>query len=217
MNGSHRRVRWGAAIALVVVALVVVTARASVESSRSLSLGIAAESEGDAISAAYHYRHAAQWLTPFGGADDEALSRLVDLGDARNDAGDVEGALFCWRSARSAVMATRHLWTPHVDVLDGLHPRIADAMAIQRTDDPDARPAHADRYRAQLDAWRDRQPSPWHAAGASLAFVAWIGALAAAGWFGLTAEGRVRRRPLGLWLGGAAALFATWWLLVRFA
>lgn len=199
------------------VAIAVVAGRASYESNRAYGLGEAARAEGASIDAAYHYRHAAQWLTPLSRADDRALERLVELGDERLDASDVEGALFCWRSARSAIMATRHLATPHRDVLDTLHPRIAGAMAIQRTSDPDERVAHEARYRAQLDAWRERQVSPWFALGASVAFALWIASLALAAWTGLTPEGRVRSRPLAGWLVASAALFATWWLLVRFA
>lgn len=217
MDGGRRARPVVVLAAMVVVALAVIAGRASYESARSYGLGEAARAQGASIDAAYHYRHAAQWLTPLGRSDDRALERLVDLGDERLDAGDVEGALFCWRSARSAIMATRHLATPHVDVLDRLHPRIAGAMATQRTDDADERVVHESRYRDQLDGWRERQVSPWHALGASVAFVLWIASLALAGWTGLTREGRIRTRPLAGWLVASAGLFATWWLLVRLA
>jgi hypothetical protein len=214
---ASRSLVWGTGVAVVVLAVVVVSARTVHESSRSLTLGADAEHAGDVISAAYHYRHAAQWLSPFTQADDRALYRLVELGNQRADTGAIDEALFCWRSARWAVLSTRHLWTPHRGVLDDVHPRIATAMAEIRSEDPTRRRADAERYRSQLDGWRDRQASPWHAAGASLAFIAWLASLVVAGWCGLRADGRVRPAPLGLALAASVVFFASWWLLVRFA
>lgn len=206
-----------AAAALVALTLAVGVARATFESHRDLGRGEAAAAAGDWESAALHLRHAAQWYVPLIGAQRPALDALVALGDTRRDGGDVEGALYCYRSARAAVMATRSLYTPQADALPPLHARIGALMAEQASPGAAPPPEAAAAYTAQLDAYRDRAPRPALAALASLAFAGWVLSLLGFATRAVGADGALRRRQAISWGAAVAATLVVWLVSVRWA
>lgn len=213
---SPPRIALAVALALGLT-VVLLWVRAAVESHRDFDAGEAAQAAGDLPSAILHYRHAVQWHAPLGSTCEASLDALTAIGDAAAAQGDVELALFAWRSARAGVMATRHLWTPHVGHLTGLHERIGLAMARQIAGDAAPDPAEAARFTAQLDDWRARSPNPWLAAGASLGFIGWILALIMLARRGFDADGALVRAGLVRWGSAAAALFVAWVVMVRLA
>lgn len=200
-------------VALLIFAALLAYVRAGIESRSAFSLGEAAQANGDWESAVLHHRHAAQWHAPFIGRSAEAVDALIAIGDERVDASDTSGALVAYRSARFAIMATRHLTTPNAEALDELHPRISALMAEQ----VNGGEADATRFEDQLEAYEDRRPSPALALGASVGFLAWLLALGMVAWRGFEPEGRVRPRPFIGWLFAALVFLATWLVCVRFA
>lgn len=208
---------WHAVLAVLAVAAIVAWARAARESAHYFERGEQAVAEGRAADAVFEFRRAAQWYSPGASTPRDAIDRLVAIGDAARDAGDLGAALEAWRSARIAIFATRWLVMPHADVLPGLHERISDAMARQRAGGGAPDPADEARYRAQLDAWPERHPSAFFGGAASLAFLAWLGCLAMLAWRGLDAEGRWQRRAALTWGGAAVVTGALWLVFVRIA
>ncbi len=210
-------------LALVVagVLLVALQVRATLESRRYFELGVAAETAGQVDDAVVHLRHAAQWHAPVLSRSRAAVERLIAIGDEAGERADVDAALVAWRAARAAVLATRHLWTPHADLLPGLHARIGAAMMRRlERDDPEAareEGVSAAAFTAELDAWRSRQPTPALALLASLAFLAWVGLLALLAWRGFDERGRVRI-AFALRAGAASVVaLAVWLAAVRLA
>jgi hypothetical protein len=197
---------------LLVVATVIATAwvRANVESRQEFERAQVALQQGDEPSAVLHLRRSAQWHAPCCTPARDALDQLVAIGDAAAYEGRVDDALFAWRSARNAIFAVRHLVVPHKDLLDQLHPRIAEAMGVQsgRTDD-----GSVERWHAQLDGWRDRRASLPHAAGGGLAFWASLGCFAGAFLRGVQPDGALRRE-FGRWCLAGLVLTALWIFLV---
>ena len=199
--------------ALLLFALVLAYARAGVESRKAFAQAEAAHAEGDWESAVLHFRHAAQWHAPIIGRSGESLDALVAIGDERSDEDDLTGALVAYRSARFAIMATRHLSTPHAEVLDQLHPRISGLMAgqVEGGEEEQAR------FQDQLDAYEDRRPNPALALGASAGFLAWLLALGMVAWRGFEPAGRMRPKPFLGWLAAAVVFLSVWLACVRFA
>ncbi len=211
---AHGRVRDALrfiGVALV-VSLLIFWGRAVQGSRHAYHLGEEAVTAGELQHAAVQYRHAIQWYTPIGGRGHASFDRLVALGDTAAADGDVEGALFAYRSARLGVMSTRHLVTPMAGELPALHQKIGGLMSVQTGD-----PADAARFTAQLDAYQGRRPRPILGLLASLFFIAWLGSLFAAAWRGFTPEGRVVRGELIRWVGLSFVLLAVWLACVLLA
>ena len=120
-----------AIVALLVAAFLLAYVRATVESRRAFALGEEAETLSDWQSAVFHDRHSVQWYAPRLGRSGAAFDRLVEIGDNRVEADDVEGALVAYRSARHGVMSIRHLATPFAERLPALHRTIGALMAEQ--------------------------------------------------------------------------------------
>lgn len=201
-----------AGVALLVAVVLLGTIRSIVESRRTFAWGVEAEEMGDWESAVLHYRHALQWYAPFGARTAQSFDRLVAIGQQREEAGDVEGALVAYRSARHAVMAVRHFTTPLEDRLRPLHTRIGTLMATQT-----GNPADAARFTAQLNDWESRRPDPRLAAGASLAFFAWLLSLGMLAWRSFTPGGEIVTRALLRWSGASVASLALWLICLRLA
>lgn len=201
-----------AGVVLLVAVVLLGTVRSIVESRRTFAWGAEAEETGDWESAVLHYRHALQWYAPFGARTAASFDRLVAIGQQREEAGDVEGALVAYRSARHAVMAVRHFTTPLEDRLRPLHDRIGTLMAVQT-----GNPADATRFTAQLNDWESRRPDPRLAAGASLAFFAWLLSLGMLAWRSFTPSGEIVARTVIRWSGASVVSLALWLLCLRFA
>lgn len=213
MSSAARHLRPWAGFLLVLMLLALVpVARVGIEAHRAYDLALAAESVGDVPSAIVHHRHVLQWYLPIGTPATASLARLVALGDAAVEAGDLQLALFAWRSARTAILLTRHLWVPHADQLDPLHVRISSAMAQQT-----GVPADAVRFRLQLENWRQGRPHPAWVMASGLAFVGWLVSLGITLWRSIDRRGTVARGTLLRGMVVTAGVFAVWIVLVRFA
>lgn len=201
-----------ATVVILLAGVVLAWGRAVVESRRFADWGDEAVAGEDWQSAVLHYRHAVQWHAPIGSASQRAFDALIAIGDERREAGDTEGALIAYRSARFGTMATRHVWTPRAAQLPELHQTIGALMAEQTGDTADA-----ERFTAQLDAWRDRAPNPVLGLLASAGFAAWLGALVVVALRGFEPDGTVRRAPLVRWSAVSVVALAFWLVCVRFA
>ena len=202
-------------LALLLLAVLLAAGRAAVESHRYFGHGEASRAADDWESAVYHYRHGLQWYVPLLSRSGACFDALVDIGDARLRASDLDGALVAYRSARFGVMATRHLWTPLAGRLPDLHRRIAEGMVTQiESDDPASRSAE---YRAELDAYESRRPNPWLGLLSSLGFYGWLACLGWVATRGFDREGTVRRRPFGVGLGMSLLCLALWLVALRWA
>lgn len=206
-------------LALLVFATLLLSAwgRAWFEGARYAERAAVAEQEERREDAVLEHRRAAQWYAPGSPYPRASLERLLALGDEAAAAGDVDAALVAWRNARIAILSTRWLVVPNEDLLPRLHERIGQAMAVQaaRGAVPDA--ARADAYRAQLDAWRTRQPNPWLGLLASLGFGAWLLTLGGLAWRSWDERGQWQRAVTVRWASANLVCAAVWMLAVRFA
>ena len=214
MTLDSPRLLIGAACILVVCTM---WGRAMVESGSAYRAAEEALENGDHESAAIHFRHAAQWVAPAGTRSGAAIDRLVELGEDHEDRGEIASALFAYRSARSAIMATRWLVVPHRSELEGIHGGIARLMSVHASGEGQPDPVLEARYRAELDAFAERAPNRWMALGAGLAFLAWLGSLIWIVRRGWTDAGEiVISRLLGA-LASSVVLLALWLGLTRLA
>ncbi len=196
--------------------LAVVFTRIIIESRRCYDLGQAAQAKGDVNGAILHFRHALEWYAPIGSASNAALRELMSIGDERSGAGDINSALFSYRSARIGIMATRHLWVPYRDKIPKLNQRIAHLMSVQALSDSKKGKSYASRYAKQLNAYKKRRPSPWRGFSAGLILLGWLCSLAVIVVKGFDKQGRplITLRflvPLSL------LLLVAWLVLVRCA
>lgn len=206
-----RALLWIAA--LLVVLCVTAWGRALHETGHYAKLGDIALAEERLPDAIIHYRHSAQWLAPLSSRPRRSVDALVGIGDAAAEQGDDLTALTAWRSARIAILSTRWLLTPHAEVLDDVHPKIAAAMARQADGGADA----AATYHAQLDGWSEREPNRLLTLLASFAFLGWMVTLVGAAWQGFDPEGKVQKMALARWAGASTLLAAIWMVATRFA
>ena len=205
-------------VALLLAGLFAVAAgRAAVSCRRELHAAEGFFAAGDLASALLSARHAAEWYVPLDSCSEAGLSLLDEVAAKADATGQGDLALVALRSARTSIMLTRGLHTPHAERLPRLHAEIAARMAAERRLSGKAKPDDQARYLAQLDGYEARRPNPWLALAGSLGFVGWLGAVAGFAWFGLRADGSfVWQRAWG-WAGTALVLFCLWLTLVRFA
>ncbi|MCP4674148.1 MAG: hypothetical protein GY854_01230 [Deltaproteobacteria bacterium] len=166
----------------------------------------------DLSGAILHYRHALESYVPFGGAGEAAFNKLAEIGDERTAAGDIETALFAYRSARAGILATRHLWIPLEKELRGLNERIAHLMSRQVAGDESGSPSVASRYATQLDSYKERQVSPGFGFLAGLGFLLWLGSLGLVVMRGFDARGNPRASLR--WLVPSTLLLLIVWLVL---
>ncbi|NQW64042.1 MAG: hypothetical protein HQ461_14520 [Deltaproteobacteria bacterium] len=195
----------------------VAAGRAAVSCRKELHAAEGFLASGDLASALLAARHAAEWYVPLDGCSEVGLTLLDEVAAKADATGQGELALVALRSARTSIMLTRGLYTPHAGRLPRLHAEIAARMAAERRLSGKAQPDDQARYLAQLDGYEARRPNPWLALAGSLGFVGWLGAVAGFAWFGLRADGSfVWKAALG-WAGTALVLFCLWLTLVRYA
>jgi hypothetical protein len=180
--------------AAIVTALLAIVAARVVWSSRTEWKEAQSAAGGEKI---LHLSRAARLYTPGNPFSRRALDALAEIGRAGGP-----DALDAWRKLRSAILATRSIYTPHPELLDEANQHIALLMA-------GAEPA----TRGTLDERRD-----WHAARlaqddapsvgwtliALAGLAAWIGCALGFALRGLDEDDRLRNRPALLWAAGVA-------------
>ncbi len=209
--------RLGVVVLLLAALFAVAAGRAAGSCRRDLHSAEGFLASGDLASALLLARHAAEWYVPLDSCSEAGLTLLDEVVAKADASGQAELALVALRSARTSIMLTRGLFTPHAERLPRLHAEIAARMAAERRASGKAQPGDQARYLAQLDGYEARRPNPWLALAGSVGFVGWLGAVAGFAWFGLRADGSFVW-PLALRWGGAALfLFCLWLTLVRYA
>jgi len=214
-----RRIAGAVGVVLLLLAglFAVAAGRAAVSCRRELHAAEGFLASGDLASALLSARHAAEWYVPLDSCSDGGLTLLGQIAAKADATGQRELALVALRSARTSIMLTRWLVTPHAERLPRLHAEISARMAAERRLSGKAQPDDQARYLAQLDGYEARRPNPWLALAGSLGFVGWLGAVAGFAWFGLRPDGSfVWPRAWG-WAGTALVLFCLWLTLVRYA
>jgi hypothetical protein len=144
-----------------------------------------------------HLSRAARLYAPGNPWSRRALDSLVAIGRAGGP-----DALDAWRKVRSAILATRSIYTPHPELLDEANAQIAELMAAA---EPATRGSHEERkawHAARLA--QDDAPSVGWTLIALAGLAAWIGCALGFALRGLDEHDRLRKRPAILWAAGVA-------------
>ncbi|MCU0663305.1 MAG: hypothetical protein MUC50_13390 [Myxococcota bacterium] len=136
-----------------------------------LRAGEVCEAAHDTPCATLRYRHALELYTPWSAASTRGLEGLIRLGAAQRRAGQNQGALLAYRSARLGIMSLRHVTTPFEDELPALEQAIAElAVPCEQVE----------QHRLALQGARESLPSPVQRVGIGLLT---LGFLALALWW----------------------------------
>ena len=211
-----------AVVALCLAAMLPLVVRTIWEGRAELVEADRAALEGRPQEEIIHLGRAARWRMPLARHDDEALARLMVLGETHEKVGKRELALDAYRETRRAIYATRGFSIPHPETLKRANARIATLMAEQERDfgrfEEGVDPAEALEERrkwhlAKLEA--PVGPDPVGSRLSAIAFVGWI--VCGVGFVlrGLDAHGRLRVRSAVRWGIGCLLLMVAWMVLLR--
>lgn len=165
----------GRAIGVVLVVILVLSVKVLGSSRAELREADRARQSGELEIAVSHYRRAARWYLPIQPFADEALDRLLEIGDEAEASGDRVLALASFRSVRAAIMSSRSAWIPDGERLARADARIAALMASGEVPAVDAALSEDERaalYLAMLE--EDRDPVLGWALLALLGFFSWV-------------------------------------------
>lgn len=201
------------AVALGLVLLAAAAIRVTVSGHRELARGRDLLAAGQTEEGVASLGRAARWYLPALGAHRAARESLMEIGAAREAAGDAAGALTAFRHVRGAILGSRWLFTPDADLLDTANDRIAVLMAAQDAAIRGDKALDAPAHRAFLE--RDAVPDAGRSALAVGLFLAWVGAAAVGLWRGLRPDGGIRGRVLASWSALSLLLLAAWVFVLR--
>lgn len=213
-----RRTLW---IVLLALAMVVPLAvRVSWEGRAELEAADQAREQAQVEREILHLGRAARWRLPLADHHQQALERLLELGDEHELRGDdgVQIALSAYREARGAILATRSLGVPDPELFQELNWRIARLMAAQE------RAFGIDLSgTGEQEAWHyallEQVPGPDAHMGTAMAiaFVSWVAATVGFMLRAIDARGHVRARAAIHWGGASLVLLVAWMVLLRYA
>lgn len=123
------------------VLLAVLAVRVVSASHAELHRGEQHLARGEEDAAILALRRAGRLYAPGNPYSREALQRLLAIGRAAEERGDVPQALAAYRAVRGAIMASRSVYVPHQDRLEQADERIAELTAEATRGRPGARPA----------------------------------------------------------------------------
>lgn len=160
--------------------------------------------------AAIHYERAIRWYVPGSPYVGRAADALWDLGQASEDAGDADLALFAYRGLRSGAYATRSFYQPLPRRIAAADEHIAELMIevpAAAWPDPDL-PADERRDIVLENLRQHTDPATGWVVLLELGFLAWLASGAALAW----GIGRGERRRARTWIlvGAAAAGYVLW-------
>ena len=115
-----------------------ISARVVISARQELSEGEQLLAANDRDGAIVHLRRAARWYAPLSPYHVRALTRLAEIGQAAERAGDVEIALSAYRAVRGEILATRSTYVPELARLEAANRRIATLMSKQPAPGMDA-------------------------------------------------------------------------------
>ena len=156
-----------------------------IDAKESLFLGDAARNDGATETAILHYRHGVESYAPYADANREALDRLVAVGDASMRNGNVDRALFAYRSARFAILATRHVTVPFGAYLPALHRKIERAATAQEKG--------VGEVASELTRFEARLPVRWKGFSGAAIFLLWLASVPFTAFWGFRKEGKTTR------------------------
>jgi hypothetical protein len=206
-----RRLSYG--LLVLVVALIAMTLRAVREGESAMQASDAAFHRGDLGNATLEARRAALAYAPGAPHTRLAMVRLRAIAIGSEGAGDAESARLAWGAIRAAALGARHVTTPYAEELEEANQALARSMVPAGLDDPAARSRAEAVARQALAAAPG--PSPWAAVPLLLgAALSGLGLLLVAT-RGITRDGRILPRGLGLGLivlcvGAACWTFAAY-------
>jgi hypothetical protein len=190
-------------LAVAAVISAVLAVRVLISSHAELTEADRLREAGEVDAAIPRYRRAAAWYVPGNPYREEALARLVGIGQAAEDEGDVERALAAWRGVRAAVMTARSAIGPRDRRLSEADARLAELMSRVPPTSADAElSAAARRARFARELAADPRPSPLWSLAVLLGFATWVLSLTVIALRGFDGEDRVRRRVVQAWGGG---------------
>ncbi|MEE2756438.1 MAG: hypothetical protein VYA30_07240 [Myxococcota bacterium] len=143
-----------------------------------LTRAVALERAGKIEQAIEHYQYAARWYSPLAKAPEEARAALQRIAADAERKGNLDVALKAYRRLRGAILSTRGMTNPGLNLLSSTNKAIAGLMAKQQFRLADA--SSAGRTEAELEAHHLRllalDPIPgfgWSAL-IVLSFLGWI-------------------------------------------
>ena len=169
-----RRVAEIAAVVLFCLAMIVIRVVWSARSEYHAADDALARN--DTAEAIVHLRRAARWYAPGNPYVARSLDGLTEIANRAENAGDTKTARAAWEAIRTAILATRGLYTPYADRLEPANRHIASLLARDDTG------ANAEWHYALLA--RDDQPLVGWTVLALLGFCSWV-----AGAFGFILRG----------------------------
>ncbi len=194
------RRRIAGALLVAGAALLMVIVRVVVSSRGEWREAEARLSQGDREGALDHLGRAARLYAPGNPYSRRALARIAEIARTSDDRAL---SLLAWREARSAILATRSVYTPHRALLAEANARIATlAAALEPPSvDPGADEAARARWHADRLA-RDDAPSVGWSLAALAGLALFVGC--AIGFFfrGLDERDRLRGRVALAWAAG---------------
>lgn len=189
-----------ACLIALIMGRVVISARAELAEAEQL---LAANDRDAAI---VHLRRAARWYAPLSPYHVRALTRLAEIAQAAERAGEVELALSGYRAVRGAILATRSTYVPERARLEAANRRIAVLMSKQPPPGMDAGKSEQQLFEEHL-ALLTPIPGPdvfWSCV-LLLGFVCWVASAFALSVRAIDEEDRWVRSELRRW-GGMIAL-----------
>ncbi len=152
--------------------------------------------------AVLHYERAVRWYLPGSPYVHRASDALWSMGEAAEEAGDRELALFAFRGLRGAAYATRSFYQPLGGRIAAAEERIAALMVVDPAAAwPDPALSEPERHAVILDNLQQHtDPSTGWVIALEIGFVAWLGGAGALAWR-MGRQGNRRRTTL--WLTGA--------------
>jgi hypothetical protein len=148
----------GRLLGVVLVVVLVLSVKVVSSSRAELREADLSRSEGAMEAAVTHYRRAARWYLPVQPYADQALDRLLEIGEDAEARGDRALALAAYRGIHGALMSSRSLWVPDRARLHDVDGRIAALMARADVPPVDAHLSEDDRaelYLSMLEEDRD--------------------------------------------------------------
>lgn len=212
---TPRVVRWvGRIVAILIVLMISVGTRVLISGHTDLRIARQAQEANLPSTAVDYYSRAARWYFPVGGAHVEAREALVRIAEDAEARQDLDFAVRVWRELRSAILATRWLYTPSAEMLGLANRQIAQGVSKMSVDQRD--PLSDEKAHLVL-LERTNMPSPIMAGLASILFVMWLVVTATGTWFSVSGEGKTRWSRFALTMAVSIACLVGWLVVLRYA
>lgn len=206
------RYRRQLAVTGILVILLVATIRVVVSGRNDLEIANGCMRAGVEETAIDYFSRAARWYMPFFTTSSDAIEGLIRISEGAGQRQDPETALRALREARSAILASRWILTPHRERLAEINRQIAILMAGDpASENHDSSVA---KYLGQLE--KTSMPNPIISLFATLLFVCWLAVTIVGSTKVVTARGRFTGGKSWIWIAGSAVLLIGWLVMLLF-